>query len=438
MPRNRQTYKLTQTSVANLRAPDPSGKQKLYWDSDLKGFGVLVSGVTNTKSYVVQHDVRGGAHSRRISIGPTNVLSVDDARAAAIDLISQMMKGIDPKLEAKTAKARSLTVRQALENYLRENRKLRPKSRKDYRTWAQLYLASWMDKPLAEITRDMVEQRHQDIPKEIQRGVYRSPGHTIPASVTGYSSANSAIRTLQIIWNWAKERDTLGLPERNPAKVHRNSWYPEPRREGLVRASDLPAFYQAVTEVQNTVYRDYLLLVLFTGLRRTEAATLMWEDIDLRERIIRLPAIRTKAGRRLDLPMSDYLYDLLVARRAEGMDGPYVFPARTRSGDRTHLQEPRLALDEVAEKTGIKITIHDLRRTFITVAESCDIPVYALKGLVNHSMGTDVTAGYVVAGPERLRAPMQKVTDRFKALIGLTALDGDQVIAMRGRDANAI
>ena len=74
--------------------------------------------------------------------------------------------------------------------------------------------------------------------------------------------------------------------------------------------------------------------------------------------------------------------------------------------------------------------MHDLRRTFITVAESCDIPVYALKGLVNHSMGTDVTAGYVVAGPDRLREPMQKVTDKFKELIGLVEPGGDNVVRL--------
>ena len=56
------------------------------------------------------------------------------------------------------------------------------------------------------------------------------------------------------------------------------------------------------------------------------------------------------------------------------------------------------------------------------MAESCDIPLYALKGLVNHSMGNDVTAGYVIAGPERLREPMQKVTNRLKGLIGLAGL----------------
>jgi hypothetical protein len=111
MPRKRQTVSLTHTYVANLKAPGPSGKQRLFWDSDLKGFGVLVSGVTNTKTYVVQHDVKGGAQGRRITIGPTNVLTVDDAREQAIDLISKMMKGIDPKLEAKTSKAKGLTLR---------------------------------------------------------------------------------------------------------------------------------------------------------------------------------------------------------------------------------------------------------------------------------------------------------------------------------------
>jgi hypothetical protein len=52
-----------------------------------------------------------------------------------------------------------------------------------------------------------------------------------------------------------------------------------------------------------------------------------------------------------------------------------------------------------------------LRRTFTTIAESLDIPGYALKRMLNHSDGSDVTAGYIVASVERLREPMQKVAD---------------------------
>jgi hypothetical protein len=56
-------------------------------------------------------------------------------------------------------------------------------------------------------------------------------------------------------------------------------------------------------------------------------------------------------------------------------------------------------------------SVHDLRRTFITVAESLDIPAYALKRLLNHRAAGDVTAGYIVIDVERLRRPMQHITD---------------------------
>ena len=62
-------------------------------------------------------------------------------------------------------------------------------------------------------------------------------------------------------------------------------------------------------------------------------------------------------------------------------------------------------------ETGITFTLHDLRRTFITVAESLDIPAYALKRLLNHKMSNDVTAGYIITDVERLRIPMQRITD---------------------------
>ncbi|KTD24022.1 phage-related integrase [Legionella maceachernii] len=36
-----------------------------------------------------------------------------------------------------------------------------------------------------------------------------------------------------------------------------------------------------VQQLQNDVFRDYLLLILLTGLRRQEAATLRWDQVDL-------------------------------------------------------------------------------------------------------------------------------------------------------------
>jgi integrase len=164
----------------------------------------------------------------------------------------------------------------------------------------------------------------------------------------------------------------------------------------------------------NPLARDYLRLLLFTGFRRGEAAALRHSEVDLGLGVIRLPAARTKARREFDLPMTDVVRELL-AKRPRDASG-WVFPADSRSG---HIEEPRFALRLVRERTGIDVSAHDLRRTFVTVAESTDISPLALKALVNHSFGGDVTAGYVIVTTERLRGPAQRVADKLKQLCGI-------------------
>lgn len=81
-------------------------------------------------------------------------------------------------------------------------------------------------------------------------------------------------------------------------------------------------------------------------------------------------------------------------------------------------------MDKVIKKSGVKFTLHDLRRTFITIAESLEIPAYALKRLLNHKMNHDVTAGYIVMDVERLRMPMQMIADHLVKLIGVKEVFG--------------
>jgi integrase len=107
------------------------------------------------------------------------------------------------------------------------------------------------------------------------------------------------------------------------------------------------------------------------------------------------------------LPLSNYICQLLQ-KRLENKDSLYVFPAHSASG---HIMESRKQIDKVVASSGVSFTVHDLRRTFITIAESLDIPAYALKRLLNHKMHNDVTAGYIVSDVERLRHPMQRITD---------------------------
>jgi integrase len=394
--------KLTTATVAKLAAPDPSGRQVLHWDQDLTGFGVMTSGKTAAKTYIVQRDVAG--RTRRVTIGPTNVLSLPEARKRAVEVLAGLYQGVDPKQRAKS----NPTLAAVLADYLEARASLRPASRRDYRVHVENYLAPWLDLPFRQITPEMVEARHRAIQKDIQaKGQY-----------SGAAAANMAMRTLRVLWNWAADRDqTLGP---NPVRRLKRAWFPVPQRTRYIKAEQLPAFYRAVMELPNPVHRDFLLLLLFAGFRLFEAGSLTWESIDLHERVIRVPGGRTKSGRKLDLPMSDVVFGIFLERQRLGRER-FVFPANTST---RHVMDVHHPLIQVAIATGIKISAHDLRRTFVTVAESTDISPIALKALVNHSLGSDITGGYVQMTVERLREPAQKVADRLKSLCGIEAPEG--------------
>ncbi|GGI78503.1 hypothetical protein GCM10007966_03920 [Legionella impletisoli] len=191
------------------------------------------------------------------------------------------------------------------------------------------------------------------------------------------------------------------------------SWYRIERRKSYIKPHELANWYSAVNNLENHILRDYLLLIIFTGLRRQEAATLKWQQVDLEGKTIHI--LQTKNHETHTLPLSDFLCDLLIARK-ENRINDYVFPGTGAAG---HIIEPRKQMAQVTKATGIEFTVHDLRRTFITIAESLDIPAYALKRLMNHKMTNDVTAGYIIVDVERLRKPMQLITNYILKCVGV-------------------
>ena len=214
---------------------------------------------------------------------------------------------------------------------------------------------------MRHVTREMIEDKL----KKIAKGV------AMEGQYSGHATANGAMRCFRAIYNFAADRApaTNPLPQ-NPVKL-KKVWLAVAPRTRSLSNGDVAKFYDSVCPLPNQVASDYLLLLLFTGLRRREAAGLRWEHVDLKDRVIRLPSSSTKAKRPLDLPMSDFVCDLLVARRALGSAAGWVFPAPSKSG---HIEEPKFHLRQVHAACGIEVSCHDLRRTFVTVADLRHLP----------------------------------------------------------------
>ena len=170
----------------------------------------------------------------------------------------------------------------------------------------------------------------------------------------------------------------------------------------------------AVFGLHGADMRDYFMTVLLTGMRREEALKLAWADVDMKGKTFTLRDPKNHNDH--TLPMSDYLLELLTRRKAVAV-AEFVFA----DSQGRKISNFRYAQAAVTKASGVSFCIHDLRRTFATVAESLDIPAYALKRLLNHADGADVTAGYIVVNVERLREPMQKITDYVLKSAGLKA-----------------
>ncbi|MBZ2168032.1 tyrosine-type recombinase/integrase [Marinobacter sp. F4216] len=373
-------------------APDGKSTQAFYRDSVIAGFGLRVTS-GGAKSFIVEKRVDGRV--KRKTLGRYGNLTVEQARKEAQKFLGEVAQGRDPIREAQEKRARRITLNEAFQDYLATRKTLKPNTLKDYHRSMSEMFKDWQTKALSDISRDMVLSRHAEY------GV-RSPAR-----------ADNGMRILRAIFNHALQRyqDASGKPflVANPVDVlsHQRAWYKVERRQTLIKDHQLKAWYEATLQLNNQTTRDYLHLVLLTGLRRSEAATLTWDQIDFTEKTLTITV--TKNNRIHRLPFSDAI-ETLLTRRFEERSSPFVFPS---DAERGHLSEPRTAIARVAKLSGVIFTLHDLRRTFITAAERLDIPAYALKRLINHKDPNDVTEGYIIFDVERLRGPMQKITDFF-------------------------
>jgi integrase len=416
------TIKMTKAAVAALPAPDPSGKQQLYWSegNGTPGLGILVSGVSTSKSWVAQGNINGKA--RRITLGPVALLSVEQAWEVAKPKLASMLEGRDPRYTVQQRQMASMTVAEVFEDYLQASSNLKPATVRMYRGSVK-HLGPLLKRVMREISPEEVERQFRHITADVV--ARRQAGKIVGGvAITGKAIANSAMRLFGSLWEFQMERDKGLGPNPVRGRGFKRQWHDLERRTRLVPMDKLPQFYDAACHLPSDIQRDVVLLGLYTGMREEECAGLRWSEVDLVNRMLHLPAGRMKGKKAFDLPMSDLVLQMLVTRRAIGREGQFVFFGYGKSG---HCESFTYALSQIGAATGIRVSPHDLRRTFTSIAATCTIPPVALKMLISHSTGSDVTAGYVILSQQQLRDAAQVVADRIKELCGIEMPSGDNV-----------
>lgn len=402
MVETRAKKKLTNTLVSSLPHPEKGEAQHYHWDSELPGFGVRIS--PGTKTYFAESRVQG--KTVRVSLGNTKVLSAEEARKRAKATLGQMAAGQNPNTQKKTERAKAATLREVWLK-LKDARQhvYSPRTVKIYEWSINLCFSDWLDKPIALITKDMVEKRHRLISDRV--GPHSSPSGS-------KALANSGMRVLRTIINYAMDvyEDSEGRPllPQNPVRRLKGQWNRIESRRGCLRKDELKPWLDAVMSLSNDAIRDQLILCLFTGLRRNEAAKLRWDEVDIKRGVLTFASDRMKNNQPHQIPVSDYILNLLKQRFAARKEGAvFVFPGgRTGEGC---IVENKASVQKVRKLSGVHFMTHDLRRTFLTIGEQLGIERPTLKRLASHTTSSDITERYIQAETERLREPVQLIAN---------------------------
>ncbi|WP_353088527.1 integrase family protein [Stenotrophomonas sepilia] len=398
--------KITQSLVERAPKPEP-GKSALYADTEMRGFYLTIT--PTKRSFYVQSLVNG--RQVRTKLGDHPAMDAKQARDAARQTLVGMRGGTNPNEERRRARARGITLREALDLHLAA-KPLSPRTKDDYRYNCEQYLSDWLDRPLAELGADRsgVRDRHRRITER----------HGAP-------SADNAFRIFRAVYN----RGLREHPDLPPNPCGNVDYHGLRRRKVDAPTDRLKAWGKAVLGL-HPVRRDLHLFMVLTGMRRTSACEARASDLDLASGRLHVPKPKGGSTRAFDLPLSGPLADLLGHRVEENphlqRKSPWLFPADSKSGH----------VAEVAQHELDGLTGHALRHTFATLAVQAGVPLLELKYLLNHA-ASNVTMGYIHVGPEHLRKHQETASRYILEQLGLEWTGGEwpPCIAATSADASS-
>lgn len=197
-------------------------------------------------------------------------------------------------------------------------------------------------------------------------------------------TVNHVVKAIKRMFNWSVEVDLL---EVSPiAKVKKIKFAKEKKGRPLTEDEIEKMLKTSEAEGQPEL-RDAIVVLLETGMRIGELASLSANEVDFEKRLIRIPKTADKTAstttrQRLPIKMSPNVHDILQNRRnQEGL----LFKG-ARSGPFNKDAAGKL-WNKIRDKAGLdkNLTIHCLRHTFITRAILAGVTYEQLEPITGNS-----------------------------------------------------
>jgi len=339
---------------------------------------------TGAKTFAVRRKLNG--HAVRISIGKFPVTTVEQAQKKAAEINSEIIQGQNPN-DAKRAIREEMTLTELFNLYMEMHAKPYKKSWREDENNFRRYLRRWGNRKLSQIGKQDIQKLHSKIGKD--KGKY---------------AANRTLSLLQTVFNRAID---WGWNYQNPADGIKK--FKEISRDRFLESNELPKFFAALAKEPNHTARDYFIISLLTGARRTNCLEMRWDQIDFEKNTWLIPD--TKNGTPQTLPLMPTVIDILKARRDDqwaDSTSEWVFPGLGKTG---HLVEPKKAWTRILTRAGIKgVRIHDLRRSLGSWQAATGANLSIIGKTLNHK-NVSTTAIYARLGLDPVRESMHQATN---------------------------
>ncbi|UCE65876.1 MAG: site-specific integrase [Candidatus Zixiibacteriota bacterium] len=209
-------------------------------------------------------------------------------------------------------------------------------------------------------------------------------------------SWNSLLGILKTMLNRAVEWgviDVNPISSIKPLKLDRKFHYFE--------GSEVKMILEAAEETLKTA----IMILLHTGIRRSELWNLRWRDVNLTTRVITVKShteFSTKSRKIRSIPITGDLYKHLISLEKESayVCRPYE-----------HIHTLRKNFVKLLVRLGLQGTLHDLRHTFASHLTMSGVPIPVISELLGHS-DIKTTMIYAHLSPGIHRAEIEKL--KFK------------------------